>query len=46
LPTNLQFECKTSRLQAVDGKIKIPTGPGFGVDLDPEWVRNHQVVRL
>ncbi len=46
LKTSVQFECKTSRLQVVDGKIKVPTGPGFGVDLDPDWIRKHQVVRM
>ncbi|HWR50122.1 MAG TPA: mandelate racemase/muconate lactonizing enzyme family protein [Bryobacteraceae bacterium] len=46
LQTNVQFECKTSPLQVVEGKIKVPTGPGFGADFDPEWVKKHQVVRL
>jgi len=46
LRTNVQFECKTSPLQVVKGKIKVPTGPGFGVDIDPEWVKKHQVVKL
>ncbi len=43
--TNVRFECKTSPLKVVDGKIKVPTGPGFGADLDPEWVKKHQLVR-
>jgi L-alanine-DL-glutamate epimerase-like enolase superfamily enzyme len=42
LRTNVKFECKTSPLKVVDGKIKVPTGPGFGVELDPEWVKKHQ----
>jgi L-alanine-DL-glutamate epimerase-like enolase superfamily enzyme len=29
----------------VKGKMKVPTGPGFGVDLDPAWVAKHQVVK-
>ena len=44
LRTNVRFECKTSPLKVVDGKIKVPTGPGFGADFDPEWVKQHQVV--
>jgi len=44
--TNVRFECKTSPLKVVKGKIKVPTGPGFGADLDPEWVKKHQVVKL
>lgn len=46
LRTHVRFECKTSPLQVVGGKIKVPTGPGFGVDIDPEWVKKHQTVRL
>ncbi len=46
LKTNVQFECKTSPLKVAGGKIKVPTGPGFGVELDPEWVKKHQPVRL
>jgi L-alanine-DL-glutamate epimerase-like enolase superfamily enzyme len=46
LRTNVQFECKTSPLRVVNGKIKVPTGPGFGVDFDPAWVRKHQLVTL
>ena len=43
--TNVKYECKTSPLKVVNGKIKVPTGPGFGADLDPEWVKRHQVVK-
>jgi L-alanine-DL-glutamate epimerase-like enolase superfamily enzyme len=46
LRTHVRFECKTSPLKVVDGKMKVPTGPGFGVDFDPEWVKQHQVVKL
>jgi len=44
--TNVRFECKTSPLQVAGGKIKVPTGPGFGADFDPEWVNKHQIVKL
>jgi len=46
LKTDVRFECKTSNLQVANGKIKVPTGPGFGVDLDPEWVKRHLPVKL
>lgn len=46
LKTHVRFECKTSPLKVVDGKIKVPTGPGFGVDFDPDWVKKHEVARL
>lgn len=46
LRTHVRFECKTSPLKVVGGKIKVPTGPGLGVDFDPEFVGDHQVVRV
>ncbi len=44
LGTSVKFECPTSPLKVMEGKIKVPTGPGLGVDLDPEYVSRHQVV--
>jgi L-alanine-DL-glutamate epimerase-like enolase superfamily enzyme len=40
---NIQF---VSCIPNVDGRMKVPTGPGFGVDLDPEWVKKHQPVTM
>ena len=45
LNTNVRFECKTSLLSVVDGKIKVPTGPGLGVDIDPDFIKKHEVVK-
>ncbi|MGE5610809.1 MAG: mandelate racemase/muconate lactonizing enzyme family protein [Bacillota bacterium] len=44
LATNVPFECRTSPLKVVDGQIKVPTGPGLGVDIDPAFVSKHQTV--
>jgi L-alanine-DL-glutamate epimerase-like enolase superfamily enzyme len=44
LRTHVPFECKTSPLQVVDGKIKVPTGPGSGVDIDPDFIKKHKIV--
>jgi L-alanine-DL-glutamate epimerase-like enolase superfamily enzyme len=44
LKTEVPFECKTSPLKVVGGKIKVPTGPGLGVDIDPEFVTKHRPV--
>jgi L-alanine-DL-glutamate epimerase-like enolase superfamily enzyme len=46
LGTNVKFECKTSPLKVVDGKIKVPTGPGLGVEIDPGFVAKHEAVKL
>lgn len=45
LNTNVRFECPTSPLQVVDGEIQVPTGPGSGVNIDPEFIREHELVR-
>jgi L-alanine-DL-glutamate epimerase-like enolase superfamily enzyme len=44
LKTNVLFECKTSPLKVVDGKMKVPTGPGLGVEIDPGYVAKHQAI--
>jgi len=38
------FECKTSPLKIVNGVVKVPTGSGSGVDIDPEFIRKHQIL--
>jgi L-alanine-DL-glutamate epimerase-like enolase superfamily enzyme len=45
LGTNVKFECRTSPLSVTDGKIKVPTGPGLGVDIDPEYIKKHEAVK-
>ena len=46
LKTHVQFTCPTSPLKVVDGKLKVPTGAGLGVDLDPAFVGKHQAVTV
>ena len=42
--THVQFECETSPFQSVGGLVKVPTGPGLGIDLDPDFVKKHKLV--
>jgi hypothetical protein len=44
LDTQVRFECKSSPLKVVHGKIKVPTGPGLGVEIDPEFIQKHRPV--
>lgn len=46
LNTHVQYECKTSPLKVVDGKIQVPTGPGFGLEFDPDWVKRRTQMAL
>jgi L-alanine-DL-glutamate epimerase-like enolase superfamily enzyme len=45
LGTSVQFECHTSTLKVIGGKIRVPTGPGLGVEIDPAYVSKHQTVK-
>ena len=44
--SNIPIECPTSDLQCRDGIIKVPTGPGFGVTIDPDYLRRASTVEL
>ena len=44
--TETVYECKTSPLKCIDGKVKVPTGPGLGVDIDPDFIRKHKVLSI
>ena len=46
LRTDVPFECKTSTLKVVGGKIKVPTGPGLGVEIDPAFIAKHKPVTM
>jgi L-alanine-DL-glutamate epimerase-like enolase superfamily enzyme len=43
--TDTVYECKTSPLKSEGGLVKVPTGYGLGVDIDPDFVGKHVVVR-
>jgi L-alanine-DL-glutamate epimerase-like enolase superfamily enzyme len=43
---NLPMEIPTSDLQVRDGKIKVPTGPGLGVIIDPDYIAKHKPIKL
>lgn len=42
LRTHVEFDCPSSPLQVEDGKIKVPTGPGAGIELDPDFIARHR----
>jgi len=42
---DLPWHCSTSTLRSdSNGVIQVPTGPGFGVDIDPDFIRKATVV--
>jgi L-alanine-DL-glutamate epimerase-like enolase superfamily enzyme len=40
----LPFECNTSPLVSENGVVAVPTGPGLGIDIDPEYIAKHVLV--
>ena len=41
---DMSFECKTSSLLSENGVVKVPTGPGLGIDFDPDFIKKHQLI--
>lgn len=41
----IPVSCPTSSLQCEAGQVRVPTGPGFGVTVDPDFVRAAEVVK-
>ncbi len=44
LNEELPFECPTSDLTSKGGKVKVPTGPGAGITIDPDFLNKHKPV--
>jgi L-alanine-DL-glutamate epimerase-like enolase superfamily enzyme len=42
--TNIEFECETSPLQSVNGVVTVPTGPGSGIEINPDFLERFKVV--
>ncbi len=43
---DIPAHCDTSSLKLENGKVKVPTGPGTGVEIDPGFIRKHKSVTL
>jgi L-alanine-DL-glutamate epimerase-like enolase superfamily enzyme len=44
-PSGIPVMCATSSLQPKDGIVRVPSGPGFGYTIDPDFVRKAVAVR-
>ncbi len=40
----IPIECRTSSILIDEGVIKVPTGPGSGVEVDPDYLKKYRVV--
>lgn len=45
LNAELSFVCPTSSLESEDGVVTVPSGPGLGVIIDPDYIAKHEVVK-
>jgi L-alanine-DL-glutamate epimerase-like enolase superfamily enzyme len=43
--THLPVHCADSPLKSVEGIVRCPAGPGFGIEIDPAYVRKATPVR-
>jgi len=43
---DLPVSCATSSLRCEEGRVRCPSGPGFGVEIDPAFVRAAKPVTL
>ncbi len=37
----LPFTCATSSLSSDDGIVTLPSGPGLGIEIDPDYIKKH-----
>jgi L-alanine-DL-glutamate epimerase-like enolase superfamily enzyme len=42
--SKIPFHCETSSLECQLGIIRVPTGPGFGIQIDPDFVKRAERV--
>ena len=38
--------CPTSDLQSKGGVVKVPTGPGSGIEIDPDFIKKHKLLTI
>jgi L-alanine-DL-glutamate epimerase-like enolase superfamily enzyme len=44
-PASLPYTCKTSTLKTDGGVVTVPTGPGSGIEIDPDFIKKHTVLK-
>jgi L-alanine-DL-glutamate epimerase-like enolase superfamily enzyme len=41
----LPYECSTSKLDSDGGVVRVPSGPGLGIEIDPDYISKHKIVK-
>jgi hypothetical protein len=42
--TIIPMESKAEKFESIDGVIKVPSGSGMGVVIDPAYINTHKVI--
>jgi L-alanine-DL-glutamate epimerase-like enolase superfamily enzyme len=42
--SKIPYHCSSSSLKCENGVIRVPDGPGFGIDIDPEYVQRGRLM--
>ncbi|MCK5730794.1 MAG: twin-arginine translocation signal domain-containing protein [Draconibacterium sp.] len=42
--TNIPLTCSTSNLESKGGVVTVPSGPGLGVEIDPDFIAKHKTL--
>jgi len=43
--TIIPIESKTEPFESEEGMVRVPTGPGLGIRIDPDYIQNHKVIK-
>jgi L-alanine-DL-glutamate epimerase-like enolase superfamily enzyme len=43
--TIIPIESKTDPFSSIDGVIKVPTGSGLGIRIDPDYIKTHKLFK-
>lgn len=44
-PVSLPYTCATSTLTTEGGVVTVPTGPGSGIEIDPDFIKKHVALK-
>ena len=44
--SNIPVNCDTSSLKPEGGYVQVPTGAGYGIEIDPDFIKKSQAVEL
>ncbi len=43
---DIPVDCQTSSLESEEGVVTVPSGPGMGLEIDPDFIAKHKPVKV